>query len=175
MAGEQGGFFQEVVKIGVMTVLAILIIGLAAMSAGLVFEEDILGLGFGDDPEGGNGTAETEGGTQAEEDEGTEDGGARPEIEDRIEVFDDELIREDAGTGYESVRVEGTIRNVGNTKVSSMEVRIRFMDGEGFTGNVERETVTQLDPNQTWDFDVAHSGIGKSVREVEGYDINLVE
>lgn len=176
MAGEQGGFFQEVVKIGVMTVLAIFIIGLATMSAGLIFEEDIFGLGFGDDDSGvGNDTAEIDDeGEKAESGEGNGDG-AETEIEDRVNVSDHRLVREDVGTGYESVKVEGRIENVGDSRISSLEVRVRFYDGDGFTGNMERATVTNLAPNESWNFDVSYPSIGESAKQVNDYEIRLVE
>jgi len=71
-------------------------------------------------------------------------------FEDRVNVTDHRLVREDEGVGTSLSGSKEPSGTSATPRIPSMEVRVRFVDEDGFTGNVERETLTDLFTNETW-------------------------
>lgn len=73
----------------------------------------------------------------------------------KVSIISHEMVRE-AGIP----QVQATIKNVGSGTIGLVEATVDFLDGTGHLIDTSIDSVTNLEPNRTWDFVVICSEEG---------------
>lgn len=92
-------------------------------------------------------------------------------VEEDVVIREHELVREDEGSMSESVSVKGRAENTSDQTFSYVEVRARFYNEAGDMLDSMIDNINDLEPGQTWSFEIQYLGIGDDAAEVADYDI----
>jgi len=166
MGNERDGIIKRVLKLTVFIFLTLAVVGLSAASVGIMLE--LTGGEF----EQGNENTEQNGASEAEDRNGDT---TEPEEEADVRLKHHEFNRRSPGTSHESVSVVGEVENKGNDTASYTEIRIRFQDEDGFTGELERTGRENLEPGDSWEFEVTYPRIGEPASKLTDYDIRVTD
>jgi len=74
-------------------------------------------------------------------------------------------------TDYGTVQVTGTAKNVAGKQLSYVEIRVKFYDKNNVLLDTFFDNINDLDPDQTWKFEVIYPGLDSG--EVDHYDIGV--
>ena len=82
----------------------------------------------------------------------------------KLSIISQIMTRDESGIP----QVQATIKNVGASTIGLVEATVDFLDSNGNLIDSSVDTVTGLEPHQTWDFVIICSGEGcKSVTKSE--------
>lgn len=98
---------------------------------------------------------------------------ARTTPDPALSLADHELVRVREGTDAELARVEGALRNDGETTVTNPTVAATFVDGAGEALDTARVDADALSPGATWAFVVTFPGAGDEARTVADYELSV--
>lgn len=105
----------------------------------------------------------------------TEPANGTPEAEeapnDRVELLEHELLREDVGTEEETVSIEGSVR-IDESGLQHVELRGRFFDADEELLDTTFERLQRLDVGEH-PFAIQYPEMGSAAAAVEGYDIAI--
>lgn len=91
----------------------------------------------------------------------------------KLEILEHEAVREDPGTSYESLHIEGRAENVSDSRLDYVEVEARFYNEAGDQIETGLANTNDLDAGATWAFEIMFMGMGEDAREVASYDIGV--
>ncbi|MFC1914213.1 FxLYD domain-containing protein [Chloroflexota bacterium] len=75
-----------------------------------------------------------------------------PEV--KLSIISQKLTRDETGIP----RIQAKIKNVGTSTIGLVEATVEFFDSKGNLIDSSVVTVTNLEPNQTWDCEIVCSG-----------------
>lgn len=102
------------------------------------------------------------------------DSNDEPEPDEALAILEHELVREDSGTAWESVSVEGIAQNVSGTQLDYVEISVNFYDEDGVRIDRFLANTNDLDDQEKWAFEVMAIGlIGEDAAEVVDYEISI--
>lgn len=93
--------------------------------------------------------------------------------EQKLEILEHEMVREDEGTDYESLTIEGRAENVSDSRLDYTEVQARFYNEQGDQIETGLANTNDLDAGATWAFEIMYVGMGEDARAVAEYDIGV--
>lgn len=91
--------------------------------------------------------------------------------DERAAIVDHELVRENAGTDEETVRIEGVVR-IDAEGLQHVELRGRFFDADEGQLDTTFERLQDLDVG-TQPFEIRYPETGPVAAAVEGYDVAI--
>lgn len=87
-----------------------------------------------------------------------------------IELLSHTSVREDVGTSYESLHVEGRAKNVSGDELSYAEIEVKWYS-DGALVDDFLDNVNNLGAGETWAFEVQFIGMGDDASEITDYKI----
>jgi hypothetical protein len=87
-----------------------------------------------------------------------------------LELLDHQAVREDEGTDFESLAVEGTARNTSGGELSYAEVEVKFYAGDTLDDSF-LDNVNNLGDGEEWNFEVQYPSFGSDAAEITEYEI----
>jgi hypothetical protein len=84
---------------------------------------------------------------------------------ERLPILNLSMVQDELGF----VIIRGTAENINPASSSYVEVRVMFYDAEGALLDTFRDNVTDLDPGESWDFEILCPGIDTD--EVKRYEV----
>ncbi|WP_336001764.1 FxLYD domain-containing protein [Halorientalis halophila] len=94
----------------------------------------------------------------------------RPPAES-LTILEHSVVRTEEGTDWETLSVEGRVRNDSDRQFGYAEIRVRFYNADGDLLDSMIDNVNDLDPGQVWQFSVPFLGWGAEAQAVDDYDI----
>lgn len=74
---------------------------------------------------------------------------------ERLPILNLSMVQDELGF----VIIRGTAENINPTSSSYVEVRVMFYDAEGVLLDTFRDNINNLDPGESWDFEILCPGI----------------
>lgn len=90
-----------------------------------------------------------------------------------VTLIDHGLVRSDADTPEELVRIVGAARNDGETALADLTAVARFRDGDGEFLETASAELDELAPGKKWQFTLVYPGSGADARAVAGYRLRI--
>lgn len=93
---------------------------------------------------------------------------------EKLKILEHKLVREDVGTSYETVSVEGRAKNVSGKEISYAEIMVVFQDKDGVRIDSFLANTNDLADQEVWAFEVMATGLmGEEAAEVADYRISV--
>ena len=74
---------------------------------------------------------------------------------ERLPILNLSMVQDELGF----IIIKGTVQNAGPSRASYTEVKVMFYDAEGALLDTFRDSTSDMDPGETWDFEILCPGI----------------
>lgn len=99
--------------------------------------------------------------------------GSNSDSDKKLNILDHEMVRENAGSMSESVKVVGTAENVSSDTLGYAEVKAKFYDENDALLESFLDNVNDLGAGEKWSFEIQYPGIGEDAGKVASYKIGV--
>lgn len=98
-----------------------------------------------------------------------------PDAGSPLDLRDHELVRTNADSSNELVKVAGTLVNQSESTIAQATVNASFFDETDSVLAESSADVTDLQSEETWSFELTFPGAGAEARQVTDYSLSLSE